>query len=294
MSYEEMLSSRFPLQRQEIAEWAGKCAALFPKYVERWAAHPDVAARKPLLAEQAFDVPYRLPSGRVVRLRGKWDSVDLVGEGKSVGMWLQENKTKSGIDQVKIVRQLSYDLQTMFYLIALYADSPRWLPKAATKDKVMAECHAGRLDLKVAGVRYNFVRRAAHKTVASMLEKLGVDSRNGRVDEWFARWNVEVSADDVRRFRRECLDPVLENLCDDWEWWELCKKKKIDPFHIDARRNHFLHHWPRHFRMPYVGYNPLAEGGFGDVDEYLATGGTAGLYRADDLFPELKEQPCRE
>lgn len=112
------LLKKYPRESNEIDVWFQKCQVLFPKYVEHWAAHPDVQKRTPLMQEQAFDVPYKLPSGRTVRLRGKFDSVDLIEE-KPVGVYLQENKSKSGIDQAKVFRQLRFDNQTMIYLIAL-------------------------------------------------------------------------------------------------------------------------------------------------------------------------------
>lgn len=113
--YASTLCQRFPLDRQEIEGWYQKCKALFPRYVNHWDNHPDVKNRKPLLQEQKFDVPYKLPSGRTVRLRGKWDSVDLI-ENR---IWIQENKTKSAIDAQKISLQVTFDLQTLMYLIAL-------------------------------------------------------------------------------------------------------------------------------------------------------------------------------
>ncbi len=104
----------YPLQREEITKWANVCIVQFPEYVKFWQSHPDVVNRTPLLQEQVFDVPYALPSGRVVRLRGKWDSVDLIDGG----VYLQENKTKGDIDRAQVERQLRFDLQTMLYLIS--------------------------------------------------------------------------------------------------------------------------------------------------------------------------------
>lgn len=265
---------RFPLQRQEIAEWADKCRVLFPRYMDHWINHPDVVDRVPLLQEAKFDVPYALPSGRVVRLRGKFDSVDLIGGD----VMLQENKTKGTIDGAKINRQLTFDLQTSMYLIALNQTL------ASNKSLTVGKGSA-RWVKQAAGVRFNVVRRAAHKTAKSMMEKFELDQRCGRVGEWFARWRVEVSAADVARFKRECLDPVLENLCDDYEWWSWCKKEGVHPSHPHLRKEKFPH-WPRHFRTPYC-YNPISEGAFGDIDSYMETRSTVGLQRADNLFPEL-------
>jgi hypothetical protein len=127
-----------------------------------------------------------------------------------------------------------------------------------------------------------------------MLKKLTEDQTDGRSEEWFARWNVEVSQRDIDKFKRECLDPVLENLCDDYEWWHYVKTRtpELSAFDMEehrmASKGEFKHHRRRHYRYPYGTYNPVAEGGFGDVDAYMDSGSTAGLHRAETLFPELQ------
>ena len=301
-TYMEGMLTRYPLDREAVVHWAGLAGALFPQYVRHWAKHPDVLNRTPLLQEQAFDVPYRLPSGRVVRLRGKWDAVDLIDGA----VWVQENKTKSTIDGVKIGRQCSFDLQSMFYLVALSEKPSCDLPRTGHyrhgggtgRGNVVMGGGAPPGEYPIAGVRYNVVRRPAHKTVESAMKKFGEDSRNGRIGEWFARWQVTVGPEDVARFRRVCLDPILENLLDDYEWWEdrytylaRCTGPtgaRADQFSHEVRHHKFPHHARRHFRTPYF-YNPIAEGGAGDLDALMDQGSQAGLVRATDLFPELKE-----
>lgn len=277
------LYERHAMNRDKVDHWYSMCKAMFPIYVKHWSEHDDMKQRVPLMSEQVFDVPYKLPSGRVVRLRGKFDSVDLVEGGPNAGVWLMENKTKSSIDKQKLQRQLTYDIQTMLYIIALksWQDLDDYGQPIRTPQAV---------DKPIRGVRYNVVRRSAHKSTESMLKKLTEDTEAGRVEEWFARWNVEVSQRDIDKFKRECLDPVLENLCDDYEWWDYCKRhNNSDPFDMQFRTDEgFEHQIKRHFRFPYGVYSPVAEGGFGDVDAYLETGSTAGLRRAETLFPELQ------
>ena len=254
------LARKHPMDREKIDHWYHVAQAIFPLYVDHWAKNPDVIDRTPLLQEQPFDVHYRLPSGRTVRLRGKWDSVDLIGKDQGAGIYLQENKTKSGIDGLKIVRQLGFDLQTMMYLVALGEDSKtRW--------------GVGKPP-PILGVRYNVVRRSAHKTTDSMLKKLEEDRDAGRIGEWFARWKVEVGAADIAKFRQQCLDPILETLCDWWELMTVCK---------GAKGCGAVRHW----RHPFGVYNILDEGGSSDLDEYLTTGSEVGLRRTTNLFPEL-------
>jgi len=107
---------RYPMQREEITKWFRVCQVQFPEYVKYWSEHPDVQNRTPLMQEQVFDVPYTLPSGRVVRLRGKFDSVDLIDGG----VYLQENKSRGDIDKLQVERQLKFDLQTLMYSVALH------------------------------------------------------------------------------------------------------------------------------------------------------------------------------
>lgn len=302
---------RFPLQAETIDHWASVILTQFPLYCKHWAAHPDVQARTPLLQEQAFDVPYELSSGRKVRLRGKFDSVDLIqGKDGKPAIWLQENKTKGDVDEAKIVRQLRFDLQTMLYLIALQHHETACYE---------SEGHyaSDEPPHPIAGIRYNVVRRplsggkgtiVRHKptksnprgeTKAEFYARLGEVIRTASGPEWgigadqnwfFRRWNSEVSPGDIARFRRECLDPILENLSDDWEWWDLkFRRPLIDQFDSERRLKLFPHHCPRHFTMPFGTYNPLQEGGSTDLDDHLLTGSMIGLERSTNLFPELQE-----
>ncbi len=288
-SYVAALTTQFPFDREEIAQWYDKCRALFPLYVEHWSQHDHVVNRTPLLSEQAFDVPYKLPSGRTVRLRGKWDSVDLVDGA----VWLQENKTKSTIDTQKITRQMSWDLQTMIYVIALHTRYPSGIG-------IESEKKPGRMNgdpHPIKGVRYNVVRRSAHKggrgksAAQSMLDKFHEDRDAGRVGEWFARWEVEVSPEDMARFRDRCLDPLLERLC---LWWDLkngapfddCYRSPLEQFtkaELIDRMSCALH-----YQHPFGVRNMLDEGGSTDLDEAVTTGSTVGLQRATTLFPELQ------
>lgn len=299
--YHRELGRRFPLARDEIGEWAAKVYQFFPRYTKFWAEHPDVKDRTPLLQETAFDVPYRLPSSRTVRLRGKWDAVDLIGKGKDAGVYVQENKTKSAVDGVKIARHCTFDLQTMLYLVAIEefrAGMRGELQKTLASGKNTYVERYKSLDepaqdvlfeamIHTRGVRYNVVRRPAHKTVESAVKKFEEDERNGRIGEWFGRWKVEVSPADLAKFRNTFLDLVLENLCDDYEWWAGCHKNGSDVWNSVHRLQECPYHRPRHFRYPFGVYSPLEENGGTDLDSFLDNGSVVGLERTKQLFPEL-------
>lgn len=269
-AYAKMLCKRYPLQQEEIDKRYNICKLMFPIYVEYWRRNQDVKDRTPLLQEQVFDVPYKLPSGRTVRLRGKWDAVDLIGKGKDAGVYLQENKTKSDIDESQIKRQLSFDLQTMLYLVAMHEGGEwSWNGKPAAQIK---------------GVRYNVIKRPRQyqgkkETKESFFERLEAIIKVSP-GEFFMRWKVEISSGDVVRFRRECLDPVMEQLCDWWEW-------------VKEGRNVFAiaeeDHNPRgiHWRHPFGVWNPMDNGADSELDFYLDSGSTVGLQRAESLFTEL-------
>ena len=285
--YTKTLCKKYVVAQEQISHWYQVCKTQFPIYVKYWEKHKDTKQRTPLLQEETFKVPYELPSGRVVLLRGKWDSVDLIGKGKNAGVYLQENKTKGDIKEEQQKRQLGFDLQTMFYLVAL-----------------QEECVGG-ADLggcgpthpeHISGVRYNVVRRPLSGGVGSIRQgkptkknpegesakdfysRLGVIISE-EPSHFFMRWRVEVTPDDMERFRREFLDSILEHVCD---WWEcICSAR-------DNGREIWEEASGLHWRTPYGCWNSLASGYTTELDEYLATGSTLGLWYADKLFTELE------
>lgn len=281
--YAVRLMKKYPLHREQIGRYHRAALELFPLYMGYWFKHPDVKQRTPLLQERAFDVPYELPSGRVIRLRGKWDSVDRIGRGKGASIYLQENKTKGDLREEKLREQLAsgFDLQTMLYLIAL---SEYQQHNDKGENPLLAE--------PIAGVWYNVVRRpfsgvgpskplkgSKNKSPESeeqFIKRLG-EAVAAEPGKWFMRWRVEVTLADLERFCRECLDPILEQLCD---WWSVTERGTKPWTDVAAHC---------HWRAPTGVYNVLLEGGSSDLDAYLNDGSTLGLERTGNLFPELSD-----
>lgn len=313
VEYTKELFRKYPLQQQEIEHWYNVCRVTFPEYVKHWAAHPDVKARTPLLQEYVFSILYPLPSGRTVRLRGKFDAVDLIDGG----VWLFETKTKGDVDEEQIQRQMLFDLQTCIYLVSLKEGLRQHMGGA---DVGLPEEAVEWGHRPILGVRYNVIRRplsggkgsiVRHKGKAPAKLKSGKWGK-GKAEEsleaYYARlaaiiraepasyfycWNVAVGSNDLDRFRRQCLDPILENLCDDYEWWSWCHRGKggvqgssvWDYLH---RHKRFPHHQARSYRFPYGVSNPLTEGYGTEMDSYLDEGTLTGLYRTSTLFEELR------
>lgn len=315
LAYAQELARKYQFQQEEIDKWYRVCKAQFPIYVDYWAKHPDVVNRTPLFQEQSFDVPYQLPSGRTVRLRGKWDAVDLIKEGKASAVYLQENKTVSEIDEEKQKRKLTFDLQTGLYGVTLveHLKDPTGL---------------GVPGRKFGGVRYNVVRRPLSGGKGSIVRhaatkgaKCGKCKGTGRVflvsdggiasgcpkcngagrtgakleetkdafyervakyirdepETYFARWKVDFSPGDLDRFRQRCLDPILENMCD---WWEQVSKQNCGPVAGNYRT-------PMNWQHPHGIFNPIDNGGETEIDEYMRTGSLTGLERRTVMFEEL-------
>lgn len=301
--YAEELCKRYKMQREEIDKWYNVCAVQFPIYVDYWSKHPDTTGRTPLLQEYAFCVPYTLSSGRIVYLRGKWDSVDLIEEGLADGgIYLQENKTKGDIDQQAINRQLTYDLQTMIYITA-YA---HWdWGGYENESHYVSDIKP----YKLKGVRYNVVRRPLSGGRGTIIKHKGSKNKpeetyaqyyqrlasiiNGRGEDapgpthFFMRWKCDIMQSDIERFKHRTLNPILENLCDDYDWWDVCKKDELDVYDGELRRREFRH-TSRHFLMPFGLYSSLQDGGETHLDHYIRTGQEAGLQRVTNLFPELQ------
>lgn len=263
-AYAQKLCQGYRLEQQQVQHWYNVCRVTFPHYINHWANHKDVKKREPLLQEHVFDVPYSLPSRRTVRLRGKWDSVDRIGKK----VWLQENKARGDIDELKTASQMRDDLQSMLYAAAL-----------------------SRTDYGVpAGIRYNVARRPLSGGLHSIRQKK--DESEGEfydrlgvligenTDHYFARWNVEFLPSDLYRWELRTLIPLLEQVCDWWEYMELCN---FDPWSQSPESNK-----GRHWQFPHGTYSTLMEGGCTELDEYLSTGTMTGLHKQTELFNELK------
>jgi len=300
--YCKKLCQRYPMDQNDIDKWYNVCKVQFPIYAKHWREHPDVVDRTPLLQEQVFDVPYKLPSGRTVRLRGKWDSVDLIGKGKGAGVYLQENKTKGDIEPEQMQRQLTFDLQTQLYLVALY-EARNQIGKVGT-----TLFGAGLGKAPILGVRYNVVRRPLSGGRGTIKQHAPTKSRpmgeskedyydrlrgiiDGSAEDapgpdyFFMRWKTEISKADVDLFRKRCLDPVLEGLCNWWHYiMEGLALDKDDPWQGSGSIIGHALHW----QHPFGCVNTIDEYGYSDLDEFLRSGSEVGLARTQNLFPELQ------
>jgi hypothetical protein len=301
--YAARLCRLYSTQQQEVDHWYNVVKVTFPQYVEFWSKNQDVKERTPVFQEQKFRAEYKLPSGRLVYLRGKWDAVDIVGKGRDARVWIQENKTKGNPNPNKIRRQLRFDLQTMLYVVAL----------EAAQNEMHSPVPGRAQELPIGGVRYNVIRRPLSGGKGSIRQwKPSKRNPSGetkyeffkRLEEeikeapetYFMRWKTPLLPQDLRDFRDRCLDPILEQLCDWWEWvsfvtangknlWDNDVSFSCRP---DLPAGESSHASAIHWRHPYGVFNPLLEDMDGDLDDYLETGSKAGLERADSVFPELQ------
>ena len=300
--YCDELRKKYQYQQEEINKWYQVCLHQFPIYVDYWARHKDMVNRTPLMQEEVFHVPYTLPSGRVVYLKGKFDQVDLIKAKKEQGIWLGEHKTKGEIDPEALRAQLKMDVQTMLYIVALQETWNNEIWGVQGRDNDWWEKHQ-HLDPKIVsipivGVRYNVIRRPLSGGKGTIKPK----SINGVMETdhlfyqrlqqyfieepgyWFMRWNVEISAKDIENFKVQFLNPVLEQLCIWYDWMQFSKFS--DPFGdkmfnsdgtVDAAYGIGIH-WK----------SPAADHVTKDYDAYLETGSTVGLHQVSTLFEELK------
>lgn len=291
--YARDLAKKFPDQGTQVEHWYHVCKTQFPIYLDYWAKSSFMKGREVILREKVFQVPYTLPSGRTVYLRGKWDGVDLIKEGKNKLLFLRENKFKGDIDLVQLRNQLQFDLQTMLYLIAL-----EW----ALKDQqiVTGERVVG---YPLAGVWYNVVRRPLsggmhsirqhqpsksnptgeslsdfYARLGGLIQEESNEARKEKRDcHYFARWDSRVSQEDIQRFKDDFLNPCLEQMCD---WYTIVTGGDPGispecPFYAN-------------YRTPYGIYNPLLEDQSTEMDHYLATGSMVGMTTDVKLFQELQ------
>lgn len=287
--YCNTLISKYPLERAQIENWYNICLIQFKVYTKHYLNKIEFELKQDKLnsiyEEKVFNNYYTLPSGRVVRLRGKFDKllsnvdIDNIKPGPKNKIILQENKTKGEINLVEIIKQLSFDLQTMIYFISIdgFLNQEDINPKIFVKKDLL----------------YNIIKRPLsggkgtirrHKATKSKQEEKEEDFYSRLEDiikesykDYFIRLKVSITCADVDYFKLKCLNPILEQL---YDFWQSINGENV---HVSSKEYQC-------YRMPYGVYNPLLEGGHTEIDNYLATKSMLGLYKVDNLFPELTEE----
>ena len=280
-AYAANLCQKYPLSQEEINKYHQALLVQYPIYLDYWAKHEAPGEDAVVVfREKVFHEEYVLPSGRSVWLRGKGDGADSVSIWGNIkydtrALILHENKTKSEIRREIIEQRLAFDLQTALYLVCLQKLYP---------------------DQQVVGVRYNVIRRpfssgkgCIKKAEGKMLksgwkEGESQEDFNARLQQyfieepetWFARWSITVTQGDLDNFRHKFLNPLLEQLCD-WYNFVTSQVGIKDPFQDSL-----------HWQTPFGLWNSLRDGsGTTDYDELLLNGSSVGLERATSLFREL-------
>lgn len=213
--------------------------------------------------EEAFDVVHLLPSGRKVRLRGRWDAV--LTHPITKRLMLQENKTKERIDEYAITHGLKKDLQTQFYLWSLH------LTEGVYPRHVL----------------YNVIRRpglrpGVKETVVEFVKRVS-DDIDARPDHYFMRWVVDVDIEDIVNFRDRTLNPLLATIV---EWWDSIKHDPFSPWTLADGKPNMLH-----FERPFGIYDSAAFGnGMGDFHQIRYADNYEPFYQREMPFPELEDE----
>lgn len=294
LAYARELAMKYREEQETVDKWYRVCCVQFPIYAQWWSKEVKaIKSLRVLLTEESFAIPYRLPSGRLVTLRGKWDGV-FWRTTKPSGLILQENKTKGNVEEYAIQQQLLWDLQTGVYLVALR----EWIKTLPAEEKSKLGLRGSP---KVRGVLYNVIRRPLSGGRGTIRPHQATKNKPAEtMDEYYARlagiigeepayfflrWDAEYTEADLDRFQERCLDPILEQL---WDWWEwIVATHGEDPYRecgATGRAGGGVH-----FRYPYGVWNPMLEGRAGEVDEYLNNGSTVGLEKVRTLYNELEE-----
>ncbi len=277
--YRDKLRAEYSESEVEINKMLQICQVTFPEYIDYWKHHGDEIHREPILEEVSFKVPFHLPSGRYVNLRGKFDCVFKTKQS----IWLQENKTKGRIDEEGIGHTLFGNLQAMIYQNAL-----RECGCVSHHHGINFPGIAGTFTPK--GTLYNVVRRPLADIYSIRQRKTETDKQfyqrlqtviHDKPEHYFMRWKVNIRQKDMETFNRNCLYPILEQLLDWWEWIECDPFDPWDPSKRGCESN-----W-LHWRAPWGVYDSLAGGFRGDYFDYLTTGRTIKLKKIKTLYPEL-------
>jgi len=266
--YTLYLREKFPLHDDAVLKWSSICFYQFQVYKEHIKTNPLHQGNKLIKAEQSFKVPYLLPSGRTVILRGKIDGVIL--RGKSI--YLQENKTKGRFSPDSLKYQITHNLQTLYYHLA-------------------ARAVYSLLPNQIKGTLYNVIKRPLGdhtairqkkaETKEDFFKRAGYTKPKEEPEKWFHTWMVNLGSKEFSRLTEQILHPILEEVCRWWDWIILDPFDPYSPHRERIRAN-------PHYQFPFGVYNSLTAGGGGQYFDLIARGKKDSVEKIDNLFPELE------
>lgn len=226
---------------------------IFPLYCHYWQQKGGIEFdpnAEFVYHEKSFIVDHVLPSGRVVKLRGRWDGVFRNSSGK---LWILEHKTRSFIDAEGITSYLPHDLQTMMYVHAL---------------QLHLQQETGCWE-EIEGVVFDVIKRPGFKhtdkeTLEEHVERVIAAVAEKR-PEYFMRWHVTFSPGSLEDWLTSTLNPILQQVCD---WWDSIKADPFNPHRLGSNPLHYTN--PEHLYTKY---------GRSEYFEKLTRGSDYGLRR---------------
>ena len=194
------IPSQKQTKNQEIIY--GLCQQLLPEYLKRWDGdfldkytfgNDTIKPKTWIDLEERYETSYIYPDGKKTFLLAIFDGIFY---DKKKKLWIFETKTKSRIDEEIIQDMILHDPQIMMSL---------WIARY-----VLVQIPAG--------VLYNVVRRPGQKllkdeTLNSFFGRVKKEVSNPkRYDHYFKRWEFAIDWSEVRQWKKDFLDPVMEEI----------------------------------------------------------------------------------
>lgn len=295
LSYKKYLLGEYPASTPEIEQWSYIVAGQFMVWLKQPAPQQRVKSVQ-ICTEDSFKVPYTLPSGRTIFLKGKYDSISMVGNS----LYIEDDKSKGKIDEKGIADTMFGNLQMGLYHAAARQSIVKD-PKTNTylltglDKRGSVELPRTKSVPNFVGTKYHIVRRPlseqypikqrAKETSKEFWDRV-IQQIAANPSHYLFTMIASLTTSQLNIFRQRFLDPWLEALCD---WWDYMVSVNFDPWRppapenpLDPQKNSL------HYQTPWNVYNSLFGGFRGDFFDYLTKGHEGSLIRVKTLFPELE------
>lgn len=202
--------------------------------------------REWLAREKTFCVKYT-----DIPLRGRWDGLFYLQEGKKKVLRLHETKTKAIIDEEGIKGTLPFDTQTMLYMLACK------LEYGVTPGGVIYDV-----------IRRPGLRQGVKESLTDFLARTRKDIQD-RPKWYFLRWQVDITEKCLAEWESLFFRPVLNQITD----WATATAAQLDGKH------------PLNWMNPNQLFSKY---GKCDLFDLITKRSTFGLSRKKVPFPELE------